>query len=166
MTQEITSKPKANNSGKKHKAATQTAMENVWVAVGVLINGQIALVQQSKKNKNSKESLIARIEALEESFPNLFDALEKLSELIFSTHPGGRPSNQHFDMAYELLKKNYIATKKIMKAKELCRAVCVEVWGDKNHTTEDGVEFFPERKAQQCIWLFKVSLPHEDFGHN
>ena len=48
MTQEITSKPKANNSGKKHKAATQTAMENVWVAVGVLINGQIALVQQSR----------------------------------------------------------------------------------------------------------------------
>ena len=166
MTQEITSKPKANNSGKKHKAATQTAMENVWVAVGVLINGQIALVQQSKKNKNSKESLIARIEALEESFPNLFDALEKLSELIFSTHPGGRPSNPYFNMAYKLLKKNYIATKKIMKAKELCRAVCVEVCGDKNHTTEDGVELFPERNARECIWLFKVSLPHEDFCHN
>jgi hypothetical protein len=166
MNQEITSKLKANNSGKKHKAATQTAMENVWVAVGVLINGQIALAQQSKKNENSKGFLIARIEALGESLPNLFDSLEKLSELIFSSHPGGRPSNPYFNIAYKLLKKNYIATKKIMKAKELCRAVCVEVCGDKNHTTEDGVELFPERKAQQCIWLFKVSLPHEDFGHN
>ena len=166
MTQEITSKPKANNSGKKHKASTQTAMENVWVAVGVLINGQIALAHQSKKNENSKEFLIARIEALGESLPNLFDSLEKLSELIFSTHPGGRPSNPYFNIAYKLLKKNYIATKKIMKAKELCRAVCVEVCGDKNHTTEDGVEFFPERNARQCIWLFKVSLPYEDFSHN
>ena len=96
--------------------------------------------------------------------PLLLTAFSEILKVHQIKQAGGRPMHKHFGVAYQLLKERYQMTRTIYKAKELIRAVHMQVNDGKAHPDEDGKYAISELVARDCIHMFKISLPYENFN--
>jgi len=116
------------------------------------------------KNQNDLDKRRLKIY---DSYQNqIIDNLLQLGDLIDLTQAGGRPSNEHVNLGYQVLTKHYIATGEILKPKQLSKQVCSELvmTGYKSKNPER--DPFSISRASEVITLFKICLPHENFYKN
>lgn len=142
-------------SKKGTKTETISALNELGWALQNLVN------QQSWMSRLKLDSF--RLKHYDESLVELVDAFETLTLLLQAKHAGGRKSNTHFSLAYGLVKEHYREKTRVMSAKALTKAVNNRLSNKDENPNAEGDEPFSERLAGNCIRIFKICLPYEEF---
>ena len=142
-------------SKKGTKTETISALNELGWALQKLAYQQ-SLMSQLKLNS-------LRLKHYDDSLVELVDAFETLALLLQVKQAGGRKSNTHFSLAYGLVKDHYREKTNVMSAKALVKAVNNKLSNQNENADEQGNGPFSERLAGNCIRIFKICLPYEEF---
>lgn len=148
------------------KAEQQKALNQLGRKFQELVRLQLTLVKANNHKKNSQNLDDLRLKTYDQLLPEIISAFEKLAQLMHVPQAGGRPLNEQYNLASDFLKKHYIATKKVMKAPALAKALNRHEFGKDSAPDKDGNEIMSERAIRDCIKYFRICLPHEDFYSN
>ena len=145
--------PKVTKKGTKTE--TIEALNQLGWALQNLVNQQ-SLLSQLKLNS-------FRLKHYDDSLVEIIEAFEALAKLLLVKQAGGRKSNTNFVLAYRLVKDHYREKTEIISAKTLVKALNNSLSNKDENADEHGNEPFSERLAGDCIRLFKLCLPYEEF---
>ena len=120
------------------------------------------LVHQQTILSESKHHSI-RLSLYDDSMEDLVRAFEMVASLLQVKQAGGRKSNMHFSMAYQIVKDHYKTTSEFLSAKSLVKTVNQRLSNQDEVSDERGNEPFSVRLAGDCIRCFKICLPYENF---
>jgi len=150
------------------KRGSKEERENAIFHIGNLLHDlvrlQCDLIEDGQSNPSRTNLGEERLAAFDKAMPLLLTAFAEMLKVHQIKQAGGRPTHQHFGLAYQLLKEHYQMTRQIYKAKELIRAVHMQVNDGKAHPDEEGKYAISELVARDCIKIFKISLPYENFN--
>lgn len=148
------------------KAEQQKAFNQLGWKIQELVGHQSTLVKANNNKINGQNLDEIRLKTYDQLLPEIISAFEELAQLMLVPQAGGRPLNEQYKLASDLLEKHYIATKKVMKAPALVKALNSHKFGKDSAPDKDGYELMSERAIRDCIKYFRICLPHEDFYSN
>jgi hypothetical protein len=122
---------------------------------------QKLIYQQSILSESKHHSI--RLSLYDDSMEDLIRVFETIASLLQVKQAGGRKSNVHFSMAYQMVKDHYKATSKFLSAKSLVKTVNQRLSNQDEVSDEGGNQPFSVRLAGDCIRCFKICLPYENF---
>jgi len=146
------------------KEEREQAIIRLGALLQELVQCQVSFIRTQQRSRSQTSLSEKRLEAFVQAMPLLIGAFEEIMELHQIKQAGGRPMHKHFGLAYRLLKERYQSTQKIYKAKELVRVVQIYLNDGKADSDENGNHAISELVARDCIHVFKISLPYENFN--
>ena len=149
---------------KGSKVKRENAVAHLGNLLHDLVRRQCDLIEARQSNQRGTSLDEERLAIFDKAMPLLLTAFSEILKVHQIKQAGGRPMHKHFGVAYQLLKERYQMTRTIYKAKELIRAVHMQVNDGKAHPDEDGKYAISELVARDCIHMFKISLPYENFN--
>ncbi len=146
------------------KEKRENAIAHLGNLLHDLVRRQCDFIETEQRNQSRTSLDEERLATFEKAMPLLLSAFAEILKVHQIKQAGGRPMHKHFGVAYQLLKERYQMTGKIYRAKELIRAVQMQVNDRKAHPDKDGKYAISELVARDCINMFKISLPYENFN--
>ena len=146
------------------KVKRENAIAHLGNLLHDLVRRQCDLIEAGQSNQSRTSLGEERLAAFDKAMPLLLTAFAEILKIHQIKQAGGRPMHKHFGVAYQLLKEHYQMTGKIYRANALIRAVHMQVNEGRDYPDEDGKYAISELVARDCINMFKISLPYENFN--
>ena len=161
-TEELPEEPEKTQRGTKKQATAAFSKLMEWHAV-LIATQQKAIRQIPQENVPARDE--ARLKIYDYYYKKIFDATLDLAAFFRLKQAGGRPTHAHFKPAYDLMKEHYIKTGRVMSTKSLAYEMRKKLKVE-GRTPKSEKDIFSYKTALDVRFVFRVSLPYEDFFKN